>query len=679
MDAPTTTSSDGDDSGGNSGDWGWFTPSRGSGKGAEHAELVEPTPYPANTAYGERAEHTGRLEHTRLAEHPDPAGAAARTPDAPLAADPPRPGPGGRAWSPEGRAPHPSGRSVSPAVPAGGAPERRTEPAAGPAPAQWERVSGPAPAVPATALHRTAAAAPASVPYRAPAAPSPASTPAPTPPAPARIEHQRSAESVPGPAATRPGAGPAPAPARTQPPRRDATPAPGTGVSGPLPAGEPTARAGAMSPTAPALSAPAPTTPAPAPSTPSTPPGPMPAAVPPLPGPMPPAAPPLPAAASPRGTAAPSPDAILIRRTMAELEPIADKATSYFYALLFLRNPGVRDLFPAAMDAQRDRLFKALLTAAKHVDDTDILTEYLTNLGRGHRKYGTLAEHYPAVGECLIDALIRYAPESWDAATEAAWVRAYTAISQIMIDAAAEDELRAPAWWNAEVVAHERRTSDIAVITLRPDQPYPFLAGQYASLETPWWPRVWRHYSFAAAPRPDGLLAFHVKAVPAGWVSTALVHRARLGDVIRLGPPAGSMTVDHSTDNGLLCLGGGTGIAPIKALVEDVAEHGRQRPVEVFYGARSDQDLYDIDTMLRLAESHPWLAVRPVVADGPTNGISGRLPDAVRQYGPWNSYDAYLSGPPGMIRSGVHALQGIGIPSHRIRHDSVEELVAAGS
>ncbi|MBL1096277.1 globin domain-containing protein [Streptomyces coffeae] len=373
-----------------------------------------------------------------------------------------------------------------------------------------------------------------------------------------------------------------------------------------------------------------------------------------------------------------SPDAILVRRTMAEIEPVSDKVTAYFYALLFVQHPELRPLFPAAMDAQRDRLFKALLTSAKLVDDPDVLSEYLAGLGRGHRKYGTQPEHYPAVGECLIGALTHYAVNSWSAETEAAWVRAYTAISQIMIDAAAEDERKAPAWWHAEVVEHERRTSDIAVVTVRPDQPYPFLAGQYTSVETPWWPRVWRHYSFAAAPRSDGLLSFHIKAIPAGWVSSALVNRARPGDVIRLGPPTGSMTVDHSSDNGLLCLGGGTGIAPIKAMVEDVAEHGRQRTVEVFYGARNDHDLYDIDTMLRLSQAHPWLSVRPVVSDGPTNGLSGRLPDAVRQYGPWGAFDAYLSGPPGMIRSGVDALRGAGIPPDRIRHDSLEELVAAG-
>ncbi|WP_369247756.1 globin domain-containing protein [Streptomyces sp. R41] len=369
-----------------------------------------------------------------------------------------------------------------------------------------------------------------------------------------------------------------------------------------------------------------------------------------------------------------SPDAVLIRRTMAEVGPVADKVTSYFYALLFVRHPELRSLFPAAMDTQRDRLLKALLTAAEHIDNTKVLVAYLQNLGRGHRKYGTRPEHYPAVGECLIGSLSRYASAIWDPEMEAAWVRAYTTISQVMIDAAAADELRAPAWWYAEVVSHDLRTPDVAVITVRPDQPYPFLAGQYTSLETPWWPRIWRHYSFASAPRSDGLLSFHVKAVPAGWVSNALVHRARPGDIIRLGPPAGSMIVDHTTDSGLLCLGGGTGIAPIKALVEDVAEHGERRPVEVFYGARTDHDLYDIDTMLRLQQSHPWLAVRPVV----DQQAHLQLPDVVREYGPWNEYDAYLSGPPGMIRSGVDALRDIGIPSDRIRHDSVEELVAAG-
>ncbi|MET9516195.1 globin domain-containing protein [Streptomyces sp. NPDC002994] len=477
----------------------------------------------------------------------------------------------------------------------------------------------------------------------------------------------------------KPGAGPQQPPGQGSDPGQDRIPGAGasrpsrpvsairpvgTGASRPRPAAAPTMPPAAEAPApapAPMAAAPAVEAQAPEPRAPE-------------PRAAEPAAPePQEAPATPAAPAAPvSPDAALIRRTLADIGDDAGKVTSYFYALLFTRYPELRALFPAAMDTQRDRLLKALLTAAEHIDNKPVLTEYLRNLGRGHRKYGTQASHYPAVGEALLGALARYATSTWDDESEAAWIRTYTAISQIMIDAAAENQLRAPAWWQAEVVSHDLRTPDIAVITLRPDQPYPFLAGQYTSLETPWWPRIWRHYSFAAAPRPDGLLSFHVKAVPAGWVSNALVHRARPGDTVRLGPPAGSMTVDHTTDSGLLCLGGGTGIAPIKALVEDVAEHGERRPVDVFYGARTDYDLYDIDTMLRLQQSHSWLSVHPMV-DGRTH-----FPDAVLEYGPWNSHDAYLSGPPGMIRSGVDALRSLGIPGERIRHDSLEELVAAG-
>ncbi|MGK5530702.1 globin domain-containing protein [Streptomyces sp. URMC 129] len=372
----------------------------------------------------------------------------------------------------------------------------------------------------------------------------------------------------------------------------------------------------------------------------------------------------------------PSPDAVVIRRTLAEIEPLANEATSYFYALLFLRNPAVRDMFPVAMSGQRDRLFAALLTAAEHIDDTVTLTDYLCNLGRGHRKYGTRPEHYPAVGECLMTALERYAPTTWGPEAEAAWVRAYTAISQIMIDAAAEAELRSPPWWHAEIVAHELRTSDVAVVTVRPDQPYPYRAGQYASVETPWWPREWRCFSFASCPRPDGLLSFHIKAVPAGWVSRALVHRARPGDVLRLGPPGGSMTVDHASGRGLVCVGGSTGIAPLRALVEEVAEHGVRRPVEMFFGANRESELYDLDHLLDLEQQFSWLSVRPVVAEYGTRGFPGRLPEAVRKFGPWHEFDGYLSGPRLMIRKSVEALVSSGIPADRIRHDFPEETGA---
>ncbi|MEU6231712.1 globin domain-containing protein [Kitasatospora sp. NPDC047058] len=373
-------------------------------------------------------------------------------------------------------------------------------------------------------------------------------------------------------------------------------------------------------------------------------------------------------------------DIELIRASLAVVEPVADRATAHFYALIFLHHPEVRALFPAAMDVQRDRLFRALLTAARSADDPEGLRTYLSALGRGHRRYGTVTGHYGPVGECLVQALARYAGNRWDADTELAWRRVYRLVSSIMIEAAEEAARTSPPWWQAEVVGHERRTPDVAVITVRPDQAYPYRAGQYTSLETPWWPRVWRHFSFATAPRPDGLLTFHVKAVPAGWVSNALVHRAVPGNVLRLGPAAGAMTVDHARGADLLCLGGGTGIAPVRALVEEVAEYGAAgRSVKVFYGARQAAELYELEALSALAARHPWLSVHPVLSGAGASGggaLAGELPEVVGRFGPWTGRDAYLSGPAAMIRRGAAVLLRAGVAPERIRHDLVGDLAA---
>ncbi|KOV39126.1 flavohemoprotein [Streptomyces sp. XY431] len=378
-------------------------------------------------------------------------------------------------------------------------------------------------------------------------------------------------------------------------------------------------------------------------------------------------------------------DIELIRTSLAVVEPVADRATAHFYALIFLTHPEIRALFPAAMDVQRDRLFRALLTAARSAGDPEGLRAHLGALGRGHRRYGTLTGHYGPVGECLVAALAKYAGSRWNAETELAWRRVYRLVSSIMIEAAEEAARTSPPCWQGEVVAHERRTPDVAVLTVRPDQAYPYRAGQYTSLETPWWPRVWRHFSFASAPRPDGLLTFHVKAVQAGWVSNALVHRAAPGDVLRLGPAVGGMTLDDADDGDLLLVGGGTGIAPLRALVEEVAERGAGgRSVEVFHGARTPAELYELAALRELADRQHWLTVRAVLS-GPGAGtaeaaaaglLAGELPEAVARFGPWTGRTAYLSGPPAMVRRTSGVLLRAGLPAERIRHDLVGDLAA---
>jgi NAD(P)H-flavin reductase/hemoglobin-like flavoprotein len=367
-------------------------------------------------------------------------------------------------------------------------------------------------------------------------------------------------------------------------------------------------------------------------------------------------------------------DARLIDRTLAEAAPHTERLIGYFYAVLFTEHPELRLLFPAAMDLTRDRLLATLLEAARLIDDRPALTRLLAPMGRGHRRFGTLPEHYPPFGRALLAALRRYASSTWSADAEAAWARAHQLISEIMMRAAANSELSTPPWWQAEVVKHELRAEGVAVLTLRPDHPYPFRAGQYLSLETPCWPRVWRHYSLSCAPRADNTLEIQVKRVPAGWVSGALVDRTRPGDVLRLGAAEGSMVVAPDSGDRVLCLAGGTGIAPLKAIVEDLVTHSPRRRVELFYGARSAQDLYELPELTALAERCAWLSLRPVAARRPFPGLCGRLPDVVRHYGPFPDTDAVLSGPPEMLRRATAMLLGQGVPRGRLLHDPVDAM-----
>jgi NAD(P)H-flavin reductase/hemoglobin-like flavoprotein len=362
-------------------------------------------------------------------------------------------------------------------------------------------------------------------------------------------------------------------------------------------------------------------------------------------------------------------DIALIRTSLAVVEPLAADMAVYFYSILFTRYPQVREMFPPGMDAQRGRLLRALLHIVDLVDDPEGLQRFCSHLGRDHRKFGTENAHYDAVGACLLASLERFAGPAWNAEVAGAWTRAYTAVAQIMTRAADEDAQSRPAMWHARIVHRQVFSHGIAAITMLPDKPYHYAAGQYVSMETPWWPREWRYYSPANAPRPDGTITFHVRAIPTGWVSNALVNRSTVGDVVRLGPPLGDMVLDPASGRDILCVAGGTGLAPIRAIVEESARSGAQRQMDVFIGARTSGELYGLDEMLRFSQRNHWLRVRAAVSDEHIPGLSGSLPQVLREFGPWYQHDAYLSGPSSMITAAADTLTQTGVPRSRIRYD----------
>jgi NAD(P)H-flavin reductase/hemoglobin-like flavoprotein len=377
-------------------------------------------------------------------------------------------------------------------------------------------------------------------------------------------------------------------------------------------------------------------------------------------------------AASP-ASAGPDPAIAAIRETFARTASAGDDAAAYFYASLFLRRPGLRELFPPAMDEQRDRLLTALTRIVESLSTPEEMAAYLTQLGRDHRKYAVEPSMYEVVGESLVVTLRAFSGDAFTAEAEAAWTQAYTAASGIMIRAAEEDAVTAPAFWTAEVVEREERSHGIAVLTIAPDQEFRYEAGQHVTVQTPRWPHVWRPYSVACAPRDDGLIRLHVRAVPGGWVSNALVSHTEPGDELILGPPLGTMTVRHAEDRDLLCVAGGTGLSPLKAIAEQVIRDyaaGRKRRIFLFYGARRREELYDLRDLWHLADACDSLQITPVTSDDPAfDGMQGNVGRVAARYLPHRACEAYLAGPPAMVRETLRVLSKAGIPPERIHFD----------
>lgn len=359
----------------------------------------------------------------------------------------------------------------------------------------------------------------------------------------------------------------------------------------------------------------------------------------------------------------------IIRSSFALVEPQVENVGRHFYATLFSRAPETRDLFPVNMEVQRSRLLRALVHVVQMVDQPDELVPFLEQLGRDHRKFGVLARHYDAVGGALLSAIAEFAGDAWTPQVERAWTEAYGIVSDAMRTAAQAE--RGPASWLGRVIGHRRVGWDLAIITVQASEAIPYRAGQYLSVETPQRPRLWRYLSPANAPRADGVLEFHVRAVNSGWVSRAIVAHSRVDDTWRIGPRMGRMSVDPTSGRDLLMVTGGTGMAPIKSLLEHLAAQPKQPRTQVFVGGRNWEDLYDLGALRKLSYSNPWLDVIPVVEkDEDDSGAErGTLADVVTRYGAWADHDVLVCGSPSMIRATVSRMLVAGTPLDRIRYD----------
>ncbi|MFF0414670.1 globin domain-containing protein [Kitasatospora sp. NPDC004745] len=354
-------------------------------------------------------------------------------------------------------------------------------------------------------------------------------------------------------------------------------------------------------------------------------------------------------------------DQLLIRRGLGLVAPLAD-LIDHLYGVMFRRRPFLRPLFPASMEFQQAHLERIFRHLIDHLDRPAELDRMLRQLGRDHRKLGVRPVHYEAFEEALCAAIRHRAGAGRTEELEAAWTRMLRFAVGAMT-AGAESALTEPPYWHAVVTGHERRRPDLAVLRVRTGEPYPYRAGQYGTVEHPLLPHTWRQYSMGCAPRADNELEFHVRRTGPGGVSAALVERTAVGDRLRLGPPRGTLLPEDDTRD-LLLVAGGSGLAPMKAIIEQQAVHRPPgRRVHLFVGARDRGDLYDWSALAELGLHKTWLALTPITA--------GRLAEAVTTAGDWRDHLACLSGPTGMVGSVRSELLAAGLPPARVRHDQV--------
>ncbi|MFD6421332.1 globin domain-containing protein [Streptomyces sp. NPDC060198] len=381
-------------------------------------------------------------------------------------------------------------------------------------------------------------------------------------------------------------------------------------------------------------------------------------------------------------------DQSLIGASLGVVGPLEELITG-LYQVLFDRHPYLRSFFPESMAFQQAHLAGAFRFLIGELHRPEAVTGYFTQLGRDHRKLGVRPAHFAAFESALVEALRARAGARWSAAAEDAWLRMLGLAVSSMVRG--ENEAVAElASWNATVTSHELRAPGLAVLRVRPQQPYVFRAGHYASLETPLLEQAWRPYYLARAPHPDGELEFHVRARDTGGVGDALVHGTRSGDTVRIGAPRGMLPLPEGAQPGeLLLIASGTGWAPMKALLQQLAALPVAAPrvrLLLETGARSGdaraaEDFYDRAWLETFRRRCPWLTVMPADAAGwtagaPLRALGGVLPARPGAAEHLRVLMALEAGRPGDEASGaegvrtvVAALTAAGVPTERVHRD----------
>jgi naphthalene 1,2-dioxygenase ferredoxin reductase component len=222
----------------------------------------------------------------------------------------------------------------------------------------------------------------------------------------------------------------------------------------------------------------------------------------------------------------------------------------------------------------------------------------------------------------------------------------------------------------ATVLAVDSLAHDIRRLVLKPAKPLEFSPGQYAQLQ--FTPEHVRPYSMAGLPGDD-TLEFHVRVVPDGRVSGYIAHTLQPGDAVRVSGPLGTAYLRRKHEGPMLCVAGGTGLAPVLSVLRGAVAQGMRNPIHLYFGVRSPRDIYGLDWLAALRQQHPALTVHVVVTSGgdPREHRCGLVTDAIEQdFASLDGFRAYLCGSPPMVEAATVLARHKGIDAAHVYADA---------
>lgn len=221
-----------------------------------------------------------------------------------------------------------------------------------------------------------------------------------------------------------------------------------------------------------------------------------------------------------------------------------------------------------------------------------------------------------------------------------------------------------------DVALIQQETHDIKKIVVKTNKKLEFSPGQYATLQ--FTPEHSRPYSMAGI-EDDDQLAFYIRLIPGGHVSSYVFETLKVGDKVRVSGPLGTSYLRRKHQGPMLCICGGSGLAPVLSIIRGALAAGMKNDMYIYFGVRSAQDIYATDILNELVRSHPWVRIHTVVSHGPApaGARQGLVTEAVMEdFKTLTGFRAYLCGPPVMVEAASLLVKGRGIEAEHIYADA---------